>query len=267
MHWHARQLATGLSQRASYQRFFCSPESGRFTVRNIFSMPDEGVFRGQSNDNFELLKAWAGTTLAFAIAQVGGPRILSLNFLIFLVISGIVCGLGFVLHELAHRIVARRYGAEAHFIANNAWLLISIVVAFAGFFIAAPGAVWHRGYLTERQGGLIALAGPATNLVFALLFLLALPVLALAGLTASETAFAGINVYNLFFILCLIGYKLNAFIGLFNMIPAGPFDGAKVLAWSPLYFGITVAAGIVLTFVLDPTVVWQLLGVTQAFRS
>ncbi|MEO7908909.1 MAG: hypothetical protein ABIV47_04595, partial [Roseiflexaceae bacterium] len=46
----------------------------------------------------------------------------------------------------------RRCGAEAHFVANNGWLLISIVVAFAGFFIAAPGAVWHRGYLTERLG-------------------------------------------------------------------------------------------------------------------
>ena len=31
---------------------------------------------------------------------------------------------------------------------------------------------------------------------------------------------------------------------------AGPFDGAKVLAWNPLVFGITVAVGILLTFVL-----------------
>lgn len=48
--------------------------------------------------------------------------------------------------------------------------------------------------------------------------------------------------------ICAIGFSLNA--GLFNMIPAGPFDGAKVLAWNPLVFGITVAVGILLTFVL-----------------
>jgi Zn-dependent protease len=222
-------------------------------VNRLFSTPDEGIFRGQTNDNFELLKAWAGTTLAFAVAQFGAARILgsATQFLVFLLISAVVCGLGFVLHELAHRVVARNYGAEAHFVANNGWLLISIAIAFVGFFIAAPGAVWHRGYLTDRQGGLIALAGPATNLVFALLFLLLLPAM----------YFTGVALPGWFLPLCYIGYSLNAFIGLFNMIPAGPFDGAKVLNWSPLVFGITVAVGILLTFVLSPLMVWRLLGV------
>jgi Zn-dependent protease len=232
-------------------------------VRNIFSVPDEGIFQGRSNDNFELLKAWAGTTLAYAILQTGAQNILTFGFVIALLISAVVCGLAFVFHELAHRIVARRFGAEAHFVANNGWLLISIVVAFAGFFIAAPGAVWHRGYLTDRQGGLIALAGPATNLVFALLFLLALPILGLTNMATTSTTIVGIDVYTLAFILCSIGFKLNAWIGLFNMIPAGPFDGAKVLAWSPLYFGITVAVGILLAFVIEPVAIWSLLGVSR----
>jgi Zn-dependent protease len=219
-------------------------------VNKLFSVPDEGIFRGQSNDNFELLKAWAGTTLAYAILQTGASNLLSSAFAISLLLAGVVCGLAFVFHELAHRIVARRFGAEAHFVANNGWLLLSIVIAFAGIFIAAPGAVWHRGYLTERQGGLIALAGPATNLAFALLFLLA-PLL----------YFAGIGLPGWALLLCYSGFKLNAWIGLFNMIPAGPFDGAKVLAWSPLYFGITVAVGILLAFAVDPAPVWSLLGV------
>jgi Zn-dependent protease len=220
-------------------------------VRNLFSMPDEAIFRGQSNDNIELLKAWAGTTLAYAILQTGASNLLTIGFLISLFVSAVVCGLAFVLHELAHRIVARRFGAEAHFVANNGWLLLSILIAFAGFFIAAPGAVWHRGYLTERQGGLIALAGPATNLIIALVFLLALPVLYYAGVALPGWAV----------LLCFIGFKLNAWIGLFNMIPAGPFDGAKVLAWSPLYFGMTVAVGLVLAFVVNPLMAWHLVGI------
>jgi len=231
----------------------------------MFQMPDESIFGGQANDNFELLKAWAGTTLAYAIAQGGASNILRPVFLIFLFISAIVCGLGIVLHELAHRVVARNYGAQAHFVANNGWLIMSVVIAFAGIFIAAPGAVWHRGYLTDRQGGLIALAGPATNLVFALLFLLALPVLAFAGLATSSMVIAGFDLYTLLFLLCLTGYKLNAFIGLFNMIPAGPFDGAKVLNWSRLYFGITVAIGLVLTFVIEPGTAWRLLRTPLPF--
>ncbi len=217
-------------------------------MRNIFSTPTESIFSGDNNDNLELLKAWAGTSLAFALYRAGASNILSARFVEYLLISGVVCGLGFVLHELAHRIVARNYGAQAHFVADVRWLLLSIVIAFAGFFIAAPGAVWHRGYLTNRQSGLISLAGPVTNLVLSVLFLLFFPIAYLAGLRADWLVS-----------LCAIGVSLNAWLGLFNMIPAGPFDGAKVLAWNQIVFGVTVAVGIVLTFVLPPNLgaIWS----------
>jgi Zn-dependent protease len=206
----------------------------------MFTTPGEDVFSGQARDNFELFKAWAGTTLAYAILRTGANNLLTLGFVQNLLVSAIVCGLGFVLHELAHRIVARGYGAEAHFVANNGWLLMSILISLAGIFIAAPGAVWHRGYLTKRQGGLIALAGPATNMVLAALFFIALMAIGILQLPAPRL------VAN----ICFIGFNLNAWLGLFNMIPAGPFDGAKVLNWNPLVFGITVAIGAFLTFVL-----------------
>jgi Zn-dependent protease len=218
-------------------------------VRNIFSTPSEEAFAGGTNDNIELLKAWAGSTLAFAIVQTGAGRLLSLAFVQNLLISAVVCGMAFVLHELAHRVVARSYGAEAHFIANNQWLLFSIVLAFAGLFIAAPGAVWHRGYLTPRQGGLIALAGPATNLVLSVIFLLALCAATLSGLPLP----------SLVLITLFIGFKFNAWLGLFNMIPAGPFDGAKVLAWNWQVFAVTVAVGVGLAFGLNDTVVLSIL--------
>lgn len=209
-------------------------------MRDLFTLPDEDIFRRQASDSFELFKAWAGTTLAFAILQTGASNLISSAFLSNLFMSGVVCGFAFVLHELAHRVVARHYGAEAHFVANNSWLLVSVLVAFAGFFIAAPGAVWHRGYLTARQGGLIALAGPVTNMILAVLFLVFTMVILLSpGLAPLWMLSLG-----------LTGFKLNGWIGLFNMIPAGPFDGAKVLNWSPLVFGITVAVGVVLSFVI-----------------
>ncbi len=210
-------------------------------MRDIFAQPGDEVALGDKNDNFELLKAWAGTTIAFAVAQTGPGNLLSAGFLTNLMIAAIVAGVGFVLHELAHRIVARRYGAQAHFIANNSWLLISIVLAFTGFFIAAPGAVWHRGYLTPRQGGLIALAGPVTNLVLSVIFLAAL----------IGSAVVGLELPQWLFITLYIGFKFNAWLGLFNMIPAGPFDGAKVLAWDWRVFAVTVAVGVGLAFVLS----------------
>jgi Zn-dependent protease len=223
-------------------------------VRNIFSTPSEDVFAGGTNDNIELLKAWAGSTLAFAVVQTGASNLVSLAFAENLIISAVVCGLAFVLHELAHRIVARSYGAEAHFIANNQWLLISIVLAFAGMFIAAPGAVWHRGILTLRQGGLIALAGPVTNLALSLFFLFTL---------CAATLF-GLPLPSLLVITLFIGFKFNAWLGLFNMIPAGPFDGAKVLAWNWQVFAVTVAVGLGLAFVLSDNVV---IGILRALRG
>ena len=210
-------------------------------MRNLFSTPtDEASLFGR-NDNVELLKAWAGTSLAFAISILGG-QIFSLNFLYALAVAAVTTGIGFLLHELAHRVVARYFGAQAHFVANDAWLLISIAMAFAGMFLAAPGAVWHRGALTLRQGGLIALAGPATNLALALLFLVGSSIL-----PRSANLF-GVHLSY----VCQIGYSINAWLGLFNMIPAGPFDGAKVLAWDWRVFGVTVALGLLLTFGIHP---------------
>jgi Zn-dependent protease len=218
-------------------------------VRNIFSAPGDEIF-ASGNDNIELLKAWAGSTVAFAVWRTGGSQLFSPAILTNLLVAAVVCGLAFVLHELAHRVVARSYGAEAHFVANNQLLLLSIVVSFAGVFFAAPGAVWHRGYLTQRQGGLIALAGPVTNLALALIFLLAL--IASVALRLPLPLWAGDILYD--------GFRFNAWLGLFNMIPAGPFDGAKVLAWDWRVFAITVAVGIGLCFGLNDAVIFGILN-------
>lgn len=212
---------------------------------NPLNVSPEQAFQGKTNDNFELLKAWAGTTLAYAILISGG-EVLQPLFLTALWISGVVCGLAFVLHELAHRVVARRYGAQAHFLANNGMLLMSIAISFMGVFIAAPGAVWHRGYLTKQQGGLIALAGPVTNMVLSLIFL---------ALWVLLNPAPGVLL-----VLLSTGFHLNAWIGLFNMIPAGPFDGAKVLNWSVPVFGVTVLVGVVLALLFNDTRVYMLIN-------
>lgn len=216
-------------------------------MRDFTSFDD--IFSRPPNDNFELLKAWAGTTLAFAIMQTGASNLLSGEFVTNLIVAAIVAGIGFVLHELAHRVVARGYGAQAHFLANDRWLLLSILISFLGIFIAAPGAVWHRGPLNDRKSGIIALAGPVTNLVLSVLFLfLFVPVIVLRP-----------PAFDLWITICYVGFRFNAWIGLFNMIPAGPFDGAKVLAWDWKVFAVTVAIGVGLTFLLSDSALFGFL--------
>ncbi|HEY1014275.1 MAG TPA: hypothetical protein VGE07_16295 [Herpetosiphonaceae bacterium] len=179
----------------------------------------------RQNELVELLKAWGGTTLAFAIVHWK-----LLGIAQALLIMAIAAGLGIVLHELAHRAVARRFGAQAHFMANDLMLIVSILMAFTGMLFAAPGAVWHSGYVTKRQVGLIAAAGPATNMALAVLSLL----LMLVFRTAQ---------WRLPFNIAAYSYLINALLGLFNMLPLGPIDGAKILDWDPKIFTAMAAVG------------------------
>lgn len=198
---------------------------------------DSGLRR--PNELLEFAKAWIGTALAFAVLYSGPSRFqpayyLSTQFATVFLLTALTAGLGVILHELMHRVVARRFGATAYFVANDGMLVISIVLAFTGFLFAAPGAVWHTGYLTKRQVGLIAAAGPITNMVLALLF--AAVLIALGPASQGTLLAAGLRM----------GFLINGILGVFNMLPFGPIDGAKVLNWSgPVFVGlILVAIGI-----------------------
>ena len=131
----------------------------------------------------DLVKAWLAISIAFAIV-FGGGFSLDNAFFVLVVFSGITVGLGFLLHELAHKYVAIKYGCWAEFRAYNSMLWLAILCSFFGFVFAAPGAVMiHGHYISRKQNGLISAAGPITNYVLALLFI----PLALSGVCATRT--------------------------------------------------------------------------------
>jgi Zn-dependent protease len=135
------------------------------------------------------------------------------------------------LHELAHKVVAVQYGQVAAFRADYGMLALAIGGALAGIFFAAPGAVYHRGRITTRQNGLVAVAGPVTNLVLAVLF--AIPFLLVGGFVGE---------------VARLGVLVNLFLAAFNMIPFGPLDGKTVKAWDTGVFALVLsvsAAGLV----------------------
>ena len=44
-------------------------------------------------------------------------------------------------------------------------------------------------------------------------------------------------------ITLILGYRINALIGLFNMIPFMNFDGAKIIKWSkPIYIATVIVS-------------------------
>jgi len=125
---------------------------------------------------------------------------------------------GFLLHEMGHKFVAQRYGAWAEYRMYPMGLFMALIFSFLGFLFAAPGAVYIQGRISKKQNGLISLAGPSTNILFGTTFIILW--LAFPSEGTWSAAFNWIGVLSLF----LAG---------FNLIPLGPLDGKKVLAWSP----------------------------------
>ena len=169
----------------------------------------------------EIVKAWIAVSLIFAIAITG----ISSKLLVALPLTLLTAGIGFLLHELAHKYVAQRYKCWAEFRANNQALIIGVLLSFTGMVLAAPGGVFIHG-ANRNQHGKIALAGPMTNVLLALLFF------GLAKTTTGQifTAFAG------------YGLQINALLGVFNMIPFPPFDGYSVWQWNKIIYILGVAA-------------------------
>ena len=144
-------------------------------------------------------------------------------------VSMLTVGIGFLLHELAHKVVAVRFGQIASFRADYRMLALCVGAAFAGFLFAAPGAVYHRGRVTLRQRGFIAVAGPLTNVALVGAFL---PLAFLPGFFGQVGR---------------LGVLVNAFLAAFNMVPFGPLDGKTVLSWSRAVFAAVFVGAALLT--------------------
>jgi Zn-dependent protease len=169
----------------------------------------------------DLLIAWLAIALAFTLIFVRTHIDLA-GFLTFFAISLVTVGIGFVLHEMAHKFTAMRFGYRAEFRKDTQMLLIAVVLAaLAGIVFAAPGAtVIYGASLSREQNGKISIAGPLTNLILCLLF----GVIYLAGVTGS------LGFYGL--IIGTVGFQVNAMIAFFNMIPVSVLDGKKILSWN-----------------------------------
>ena len=169
--------------------------------------------------------------LAFGIALSGGFRAFQQPSILVLVIgiSLVAVSLGFILHELGHRLIARRFGYFAEYSMSPKGLMVALGFSLFGFIFAAPGAVmiypkataWGTGSLDRQKVGLISVAGPITNIGLAVLFLV-----------------LDVIQPNLLFTL---GAQINIWLALFNLIPFGPLDGAKILKWSKRIWLITIA--------------------------
>ena len=142
--------------------------------------------------------------------------------------TGIIIGviLGITLHEIVHKLVAQSMGFESRY---KLWEIgIVLVIAFAiitkgKLIFAAPGFVVTEGDATAAERGRISLSAPAANMALVLLFM------GMGGIWWSAA-------------------YVNALLGVFNLLPLPPLDGAAVREWSPgvwsAAFGLALALAI-----------------------
>jgi len=198
------------------------------------------MFKFSSNEIRDLTISFFVISLAFAIlySRVNFSMII---YILPMVMIGV--GSGFILHEIAHKITAMRYGYWAEYKTWPPGLFIALISSFFGFIFAAPGAVHIYGsYMTDKENGIISLFGPLTNIVLAMVFFL------LYILTMTSSIAGMIQNPEIIDILILtfgLGFKINSFLALFNLIPFSILDGAKIFRWNPLiWLAIAALAGI-----------------------
>ena len=160
--------------------------------------------------------------------------------LAYVFISFIVLLFSLTVHEMAHALTADRLGdptarllgrvslnpvVHADLIGTVVFPLIALVTNAPLIGWAKPVPVDVRRLRHQRRDYvLVAAAGPASNLVLAILSATALAVLPISPLTLGET---NVSVPLAAILSQLI--QLNVLLAVFNMLPIPPLDGGNVL--------------------------------------
>lgn len=160
----------------------------------------------------------------------GGDLASALQTLVISV-PGLLLALAF--HEFSHAWVATRLGdttpeADGRLTMNPLAHLDpigSLMLVFAGFGWAKPVEVHGQNFKSPlRDMALVAIAGPAANILLAVVSVLVLRLLNAAG--AVDGALFGPLT-----LMVWASFVMNVGLAVFNLLPIPPLDGSRLLVW------------------------------------
>ena len=177
-----------------------------------------------------------------------------------------------VLHEFAHGFVAYRLGDDTAYYSGRltlnplkhvdpiGTLAVPALCALLGwpmFGWAKPVPVNPMRLPSPRKDmGKVAVAGPAVNLMLAIVFALLLKGVLLMGGSLSDATLRGLFTFFQY------GILVNVMLAVFNLIPIPPLDGGRIvtallpvraaIAYDQLFarFGMWIVIGLILTGVV-----------------
>ncbi|HSA06638.1 MAG TPA: site-2 protease family protein [Candidatus Gastranaerophilales bacterium] len=162
-----------------------------------------------------------------------------LQFVIAIIILVVPLLISITIHEWAHGYTAYKFGDPtpamqgrlsfnpfAHLDPMGALMLFIIGIGWAKPVEINPNNIQDKFKLM-----LVALAGPASNFILAAIFILVLYFLVAAfsiNPLANGIVIDGIKAVTVIMLMLII--KINLALGLFNLIPLPPLDGANALS-------------------------------------
>lgn len=155
-----------------------------------------------------------------------------IRFLIFLPLFF----LSIALHEFAHAYFADKFGdstprSQGRLTLNplkHIDLIGTVLMPFAAFASGLPLIGWAKPVMINRNNfrnpykddAIVSFAGPLSNFLLALLFLILLSIM----INIAGAAGSGLLITTM-----LYGIYLNVFLFLFNLLPIPPLDGSHIL--------------------------------------
>ncbi len=172
--------------------------------------------------------------IGFSIGVYGN---LSGNFfpewtLDMMAIFAVLMTASFLIHEIAHKVMAQKRGLWAEFRLTMWGAILTFASVFLPFKMISPGAMMIAGSPDKDGIVKISVAGPITNILFSSVFL------ALAYM---------LPIGNVYFIVLLFTAYINAFMAVFNLIPFGVLDGYKIFSMNKAVWAAAFIPSLLLT--------------------
>lgn len=139
-------------------------------------------------------------------------------------------------HEFAHALVAYRLGDKTAKLAGRLTLnplahldlFGTLMILLVGFGYAKPVPVNPRSFKNQKGGmAVVAAAGPLSNLLMAVLYLL---VWRLIAKFAPDQTVSLDNIWYLLYLFCYAVAQVNVMLAVFNLLPIPPLDGSRIWA-------------------------------------